>query len=134
MHALQLVPFNTAQPVRPQSSQVLQLSAVSSTAEQSLLAHGLSAVYDPTAQEEAAPASKAPDARLVLQATPSDSLDTRSERRLAKSCFMAGSVSTAVCLAAFLLAPGAKLVLQTHFQVWTLGQNSDPVMRATGLS
>ena len=47
---------------------------------------------------------------------------------------MAGSVSTAVCLAAFLLVPDAKLVLQRHSQVWTLGQNSDPVMHATGLS
>lgn len=60
------------------SSQVVQLSAASSTAEQSLLAHGLSSVYDPTTEEEAPPASKAPNAQTTLQATPAEVLDTRS--------------------------------------------------------
>lgn len=77
---LQLVPFNTTiqQSLRPVSSQVLQLSAASSTAEQSLLAHGLSSVYDPSTEEEAAPASKSPNAQITLQATPAEVLDTRS--------------------------------------------------------
>ena len=77
---MQLVPFNTTiqQSLRPVSSQVLQLSSASSTAEQSLLAHGLSSVYDPSTEVEAAPASKARDAQVTLQATPAEVLDTRS--------------------------------------------------------
>lgn len=73
---LQIQPLAAPQSLQPVSSQVLQLSAASSTAEQSLLAHGLSSVYDPSQQEDATSAG-GPETRLTLQASPSDATDTR---------------------------------------------------------
>lgn len=76
---LQIIPL--AQSPRAVPSQALDLSPAPSTAEQSLLMHGLSSVYDPNHDQEVQQmaVTAVPDTRAVvsLTATPSQTLDNR---------------------------------------------------------
>lgn len=77
---LQIIPMGSEQSSRPVPAQVLDLSPAPSTAEQSLLAHGLSSVYDPNQEaEEEQKAVNAADTRAVvaLTASPSEVTDNR---------------------------------------------------------
>ena len=60
-------------------SQVLDLSPAPSNAEQSLMARGLSSVYDPNQEAEEQTVKPVADTRAViaLSATPSEALDNR---------------------------------------------------------
>ena len=78
--------MGSGQGTRQAPSQVLDLSPAPSSAEQSLLAHGLSSVYDPNQEEqEEVKTVKAGDTQpadsrgvVALTATPSEVLDNRS--------------------------------------------------------
>ena len=60
--------------------QVLELSPAPSNAEQSLMAHGLSSVYDPNQEAEQLSAKQTADtsAVIALSASPSQAVDNRS--------------------------------------------------------
>ena len=78
--------MGSGQSTRQMPVQVLDLFPAPSSAEQSLLAHGLSSVYDPNQEEqEEVKAVKADDtppadsrAVVALTTTPSEVLDNRS--------------------------------------------------------
>ncbi len=78
--------MGSGQKTRQIPTQVVDLSPAPSSAEQSLLAHGLSSVYDPNQEEqEEVMTVKAGDAQpassravVAMTASPSDVLDNRS--------------------------------------------------------
>ena len=79
---MQIIPLSSSQgsPI-VQQSQVLDLSSAPSNAEQSLMARGLSSVYDPNQEAEEQTVKPVADTRAViaLSATPSEALDNRSD-------------------------------------------------------
>jgi len=83
---LQILPMGSGQSTRQMPPQVVDLSQAPSSAQQSLLAHGLSSVYDPNQEEqEEVKTVKAGDAQaassravVAMTATPSEILDNRS--------------------------------------------------------
>lgn len=78
---LQIIPLGSSQGSPGVQSQVPDPAPGPSNAEQSLMARGLSSVYDPT-QEAEEQAAKAPEvgsrAVIALSATPAEALDNRS--------------------------------------------------------
>ncbi len=83
---LQILPMGSGQSTRQMPPQVLDLSPAPSSAQQSLLAHGLSSVYDPNQEEQEEVKTVKPAdtqaasnrAVVAMTATPSEILDNRS--------------------------------------------------------
>ena len=86
---MQIIPLSSPQAPPTVQSQVLHLSPAPSNAEQSLMAHGLSSVYDPNQEAEHVTAKKTPDtsAVIALSATPSQAVDNRSAVACYCPCF-----------------------------------------------
>lgn len=84
---MQIIPLGSSQGSPTVHSQVQSsvpdLSPAPSNAEQSLMAHGLCLVYDPTQEAEEQTAKPVADTRAViaLSATPAEALDNRSDAR-----------------------------------------------------
>ena len=78
---VQIIPLSSSQGSPIVQSQVPDLSPAPSNAEQSLMARGLSSVYDPNQEAEEQTAKPVADTRAViaLSATPSEALDNRSD-------------------------------------------------------
>ena len=78
---MQIIPLTSSQGGPMVQSPVLDLSPAPSNAEQSLMARGLSSVYDPKQEAEEQAAKPVADARAVfaLSATPLEALDNRSD-------------------------------------------------------
>ena len=78
---MQIIPLTSSQGGPTEQSPVLDLSPAPSNAEQSLMARGLSSVYDPNQEAEERAAKPVADARAVfaLSATPVEALDNRSD-------------------------------------------------------
>ena len=77
---VQIIPLSSSQGSPIVQSHMLDLAPAPSNAEQSLMARGLSSVYDPNQDAEDQTAKPAADARAIiaLTASPSEALDNRS--------------------------------------------------------
>ena len=77
--AMQIIPLSSAPASAAVQAHALDLSPAPSNAEQSLLAHGLSSVYDPNQEAEEHVSKRAADtsAIIALSVTPSEAVDNR---------------------------------------------------------